>query len=197
MRHVHRLTRNVTWDEVTEKRVETERFAETERIIEKQIKNQSMLMVILAAMELCTTNSHLRLKMLTQFSTWRFWSVWRIMCVAWTGIVGGEAMDSPPRECPTHSALIVRECLPRNSITVLEHPPYSPDLAPCDFFLFPKCCGGGIWGMWQWLEVKLHWLLKGLREEEFQGSFQQWKRRWDKYIVSNGEYFEGDHIDVS
>jgi hypothetical protein len=21
---------------------------------------------------------------------------------------------------------------------VLEHPPYSPDLAPCDFFLFPK-----------------------------------------------------------
>jgi len=31
--------------EVTDKRVETERFAETERIIEKQIKNQSMLMV--------------------------------------------------------------------------------------------------------------------------------------------------------
>jgi hypothetical protein len=40
-------------------------------------------------------------------------------------------------------------------------------------------------------------LLKGLREEEFQGCFQQWKRRWDKCIVSNGEYFEGDHIDVS
>jgi len=40
-------------------------------------------------------------------------------------------------------------------------------------------------------------LLKGLREEEFQGCFQQWKRMWDKCIVSNGEYFEGDHIDVS
>jgi len=26
-----------------------------------------------------------------------------------------------------------------DSITVLEHSPYSPDLAPCDFFLFPKC----------------------------------------------------------
>jgi len=60
---------------------------------------------------------------------------------------GREAMDSPPRECPTHSALIVREFLARNFITVLEHPPYSPDLAPCDFLLFPKCCGGGIWGM--------------------------------------------------
>ena len=31
--------------EVTEKRVETERFAETVKIIEKKIKNQSMLMV--------------------------------------------------------------------------------------------------------------------------------------------------------
>jgi len=31
--------------EVTEKKVETERFAETEKIIEKQIKNRIMLMV--------------------------------------------------------------------------------------------------------------------------------------------------------
>ena len=40
-------------------------------------------------------------------------------------------------------------------------------------------------------------LLKGLREVEFQGCFQQWKQRWGKCSVSNGEYFEGDHIDVS
>jgi hypothetical protein len=33
----------------------------------------------------------------------------------------------------------MREFLARNSITVLEHLLYSPDLAPCDFFLFPKC----------------------------------------------------------
>ena len=39
---------------------------------------------------------------------------------------------------PVHSALIVCEFLVHNSITVLEHPPYSLDLAPCDFFLFPK-----------------------------------------------------------
>ena len=40
-------------------------------------------------------------------------------------------------------------------------------------------------------------LLKGFREAELQGCFQQWEQRWDKCIVSNGEYFEGDHIDVS
>jgi transposase len=32
----------------------------------------------------------------------------------------------------------VREFLSSKQITVLEHPPYSPDLAPNDFFLFPK-----------------------------------------------------------
>jgi hypothetical protein len=28
--------------------------------------------------------------------------------------------------------------LAKNKIAVIPHPPYSPDLAPCDFFLFPK-----------------------------------------------------------
>ena len=38
---------------------------------------------------------------------------------------------------PAHSALRTREFLAKHSITVLPHPPYSPDLAQCDFFLFP------------------------------------------------------------
>ena len=37
---------------------------------------------------------------------------------------------------PTHNALGIREFLAKNNIAVLEQPPYSPDLAPCDFFLF-------------------------------------------------------------
>jgi hypothetical protein len=39
-------------------------------------------------------------------------------------------------------------------------------------------------------------LLKGLKEEDFQGCFNQWKRRWDKCIASEGEYFDGDKNDV-
>jgi hypothetical protein len=35
-------------------------------------------------------------------------------------------------------ALHVRESLACKQITVLEHPPYSSDLAPNDLFLFPK-----------------------------------------------------------
>jgi len=37
---------------------------------------------------------------------------------------------------PAHTALSVREFLVTKQITVLEHPAYSPDLAPSDFFLF-------------------------------------------------------------
>jgi histone-lysine N-methyltransferase SETMAR len=37
-----------------------------------------------------------------------------------------------------HAALSVREFLAKHSISVVPHLPYSPDLAPCDFFLFPK-----------------------------------------------------------
>ena len=39
---------------------------------------------------------------------------------------------------PAHSALSIREFLSKKHIPVLPHPPYSPDLAPCDFYLFPK-----------------------------------------------------------
>ena len=39
---------------------------------------------------------------------------------------------------PARMALSVREFLATKQITVLEHPASSPDLAPCDFFLFPK-----------------------------------------------------------
>jgi hypothetical protein len=30
-------------------------------------------------------------------------------------------------------------------------------------------------------------LLKGLKEDDFQGSFNQWKWRWDKCITSEGD----------
>ena len=38
---------------------------------------------------------------------------------------------------PSHQASMTQETIDRGSIEVLGHPPYSPDLAPCDFFLFP------------------------------------------------------------
>ena len=53
---------------------------------------------------------------------------------------------------PAHTALSVREFLASKQITVLEHPAYSPDLAPNDFFLVPEDKGNierkAFW--WHW-----------------------------------------------
>jgi len=35
--------------------------------------------------------------------------------------------------------------------------------------------------------------LKAITLQEFQNCFEQWKKRWDKCIDSQGEYFEGDY----
>jgi len=39
---------------------------------------------------------------------------------------------------PAHRAVTTNEFLAKHNIPSLPHPPYSPDLAPCDFFLFPQ-----------------------------------------------------------
>jgi transposase len=39
---------------------------------------------------------------------------------------------------PAHVSLLIREFLFKNETTVVPQPPYSSDLAPVDFFLFPK-----------------------------------------------------------
>ncbi|KAG5312063.1 GVQW3 protein, partial [Pseudoatta argentina] len=35
---------------------------------------------------------------------------------------------------PAHTSLLVREFLAKNNTLMMPQPPYSPDLAPCDFF---------------------------------------------------------------
>ena len=39
---------------------------------------------------------------------------------------------------PTHTSAVVTAKLVELGYELLPHPPYSPDLAPCDFFLFPN-----------------------------------------------------------
>ena len=39
---------------------------------------------------------------------------------------------------PAHKSATVQEYLKESWLDVLDHPPYSPDLSPCDFYLFPR-----------------------------------------------------------
>jgi hypothetical protein len=39
---------------------------------------------------------------------------------------------------PAHTSLLMRDFLANTNTTVLPYPPHSADVAPSDFFLFPK-----------------------------------------------------------
>lgn len=96
---------------------------------------------------------------------------------------------------PCHTSLLVREFLAKKNLPVCPHPPYSPDLAPCDFWLFPKIktvLKGKRFDTIPDIEIATKEQLKALPKEAFQKCFQSWIQRWDKCIFSQGEYFEGD-----
>jgi len=94
---------------------------------------------------------------------------------------------------PAHVALSVQQFLARN-MTVIPDPSYSPDLAPCDFFIFPHMKGemkGKHFADVREVKKKMLEVLN-ISTEEFQKCFQLWEKCWYKYIGSKGEYFEGD-----
>jgi histone-lysine N-methyltransferase SETMAR len=102
-----------------------------------------------------------------------------------------------PDNCILHhdNALRVREFLAKKSITKMDHPPYSPDLTPCDLWLFTKLKKNVLKGQ-RFADIPdiQHnvTLLRGNPENDFQDCFRQWHNRLTKCIASQGEYFEGD-----
>ena len=77
----------------------------------------------------------------------------------------------------------------------MDHPPYSPDLAPCDFRLFPKLKNilkGRRFADLSDIQRNVKKLPRGIPENDFQDCFRQWHHRFTKCIASHGEYFEGE-----
>jgi len=86
-----------------------------------------------------------------------------------------------------HTALSVREFLAAEQITVLEHPAYSPDLAPSDFFLLPKIKeilkGMHFVGIDD-IRVNTTAAPKAIPQNQFQNCFEGWTSRWHRCIAS-------------
>jgi hypothetical protein len=93
----------------------------------------------------------------------------------------------------------VRELLASKQITVLEHPPYSPDVAPNDFFLFLKI---------KEILKRRHFddidnirsnrmaALKVIPQNQFPNCFGGWTRHWHPCMASQRQHFEGGHSDI-
>jgi hypothetical protein len=92
-----------------------------------------------------------------------------------------------------HTVLSVREFLSIEQTTVSEHPAYSPDLAPSDFFLLPKIKEILKGRHFDDVRSNTTAALKATPQNQFQNCFEGWTRGWHRCIASQGEYFEGDH----
>ena len=97
---------------------------------------------------------------------------------------------------PAHNALSVKQFLANKNITVLEHPPYSPDLAPCDFSLFPKI--RSVLKRTHFMSVesvtaKTAEILNSLTEHDLRNCFEHWQHRMQLCVNSEGYYFEGNY----
>ena len=75
------------------------------------------------------------------------------------------------------------------------HHDNAPDLAPCDFFLFPqlkKTVKGRRFNYVKESEANATRQLRVITKSDYQRCFRQWQERWNKCIQAQGHYFEGD-----
>ena len=93
---------------------------------------------------------------------------------------------------PVHTAAVVRNWFADNAIPLLEHPAYSPDLAPADFFLFPKVkealagitiAADGVKNAWDGVT-------RTIAKEAYAAAFQRWFERSQKCVRIGGGYVE-------
>ena len=98
---------------------------------------------------------------------------------------------------PAYNALGIRDFLAKNNIALLEQPPYSPDLAPCDFVLFPKLkevIKGTRFQDSEAIKTSVTRELRTIPEESIQDCVKAWQRRLERCIRAQGDYFEGNML---
>ena len=76
-------------------------------------------------------------------------------------------------------------------IKTVHHRSYSPDLALCDFCLFPKL-RGYLYETIEEMKVAVKKVIDTLTQEDFHGAFQKLLEWYNKCIAAGGDYFEGD-----
>ena len=100
---------------------------------------------------------------------------------------------------PRHTAIFVMEFLAKKGIPVVPQPPYSPDLSPCDFVLFPKLKfhpKGRHFGTVENIEKAVTDQLKAIPVRDNQRCYEEWEQRLRRCVASQGNYFEGDKLDL-
>ncbi len=98
-----------------------------------------------------------------------------------------------------HTATITLAHLGENKMDMVPHPPYSPDLAPSDYFLFPeikaKMRGVAYRNIAQ-VQAAATEVMRQIPVEKFEEAIKDLPVRWAKCVQVQGDYFEGDGLVV-
>ena len=81
--------------------------------------------------------------------------------------------------------------LTKMGINTVPQPPYSPDFAPCDFWLFPRLRGCRYETIEEMKEVVTK-VMDTLTQEDLYGALQKLLEGYNKCIAAWGDYFERD-----
>ena len=76
-------------------------------------------------------------------------------------------------------------------IKTIPQPPYRPDLAPCDIWLFPKLRGCRYETIEEMKEAVTK-VIDTFTQEDFHGAFQKLLERYNQGISAGWDYFEGN-----
>ena len=74
-------------------------------------------------------------------------------------------------------------------INTVPHPPYSPDFAPRDFWLFPKLRACHYETIEEMKEAVTK-VIDTLTQEDFHGALQKLLEQYNKSISAGGDYFK-------
>lgn len=99
-----------------------------------------------------------------------------------------------------HTSNITLALIGESSINMVPHPPYSPDLAPCDFAIFPylkKALRGQRFANIQEVQDRVRTVLRQTDPTVFFNAIRSMAVRWKKCAQADSEYFEGRNVQVS
>ena len=91
-----------------------------------------------------------------------------------------------------HKVSKVKNFLENLDITGVLHPPYSPDLSPCDYWLFPlikRELGYKRYSSREEINHSIKEIIERIPKENFKNSFEEWINRMKYIINNNGEYY--------
>jgi len=94
---------------------------------------------------------------------------------------------------PSYNAAIVKKFLANRNVAVLHHAPYSPDLAPADYFLFPTFkfpLKGRHFQTVEEIQCAVTRELNNISKTAFLEGMKKLQKRANRCIDQGGMYFE-------